>query len=67
MGMLIGGHEDTPILAMFTSANKLGDKIKKQLKDELTDLLTGSQQGKYSYEEVDKKLSSLLSNSMSKL
>ena len=59
MGMLIGGHEDTPILAMFTSANKLGDKIKKQLKDELTDILTGFQQGKYSYEEVDKKLSSL--------
>ena len=59
MGMLIGGREDTPILAMFTSANKLGDKIKKQLKDELTDILTGFQQGKYTYEEVDKKLSSL--------
>lgn len=59
MGMLIGGHEDTPILAMFTSANKLGDKIKKQLKDELTDILTGFQQGKYTYKEVDKKLSSL--------
>lgn len=59
MGMLIGGREDTPVLAMFTSANKLGDKIKKQLKDELTDILTGFQQGKYTYEEVDKKLSSL--------
>ena len=59
MGMFIGGREDTPILAMFTSANKLGDKIKKQLKDELTDILTGFQQGKYTYEEVDKKLSSL--------
>ena len=59
MGMLIGGREDTPILAMFTSANKLGDKIKKQLKDELTDILTGFQQGRYTYEEVDKKLSSL--------
>lgn len=59
MGMLIGGREDTPILAMFTSANKLGDKIKKQLKDEIVDILTGFQQGKYTYEEVDKKLSSL--------
>lgn len=59
MGMLIGGREDTPILAMFTSANKLNDKIKQQLKDELTDILTGFQQGKYTYEEVDKKLSSL--------
>lgn len=59
MGMLIGGREDTPILAMFTSANKLGDKIKKQLKDELTDILTGFQQGKYTYEDVDRKLSSL--------
>lgn len=59
MGMLIGGREGTPILAMFTSANKLGDKMKKQLKDELTDILTGFQQGKYTYEEVDKKFSSL--------
>lgn len=59
MGMLIGGRENTPILAMFTSANKLGDKIKKQLKDELTDIFTGFQQNKYTYEEVDKKLSSL--------
>lgn len=59
MGMLIGGREDTPILAMFTSANKLSIKIKQQLKDELTDILTGFQQGKYTYEEVDKKLSSL--------
>ena len=59
MGMLIGGHDVTPILAMFTSANKLGDKIKKQLKDELTDILTGFQEEKYTYEEVDKKLSSL--------
>ena len=59
MGMLIGGREDTPVLAMFTSANKLGDKMKQQLKDELTDILTGFQQGKYTYEEVDKKLSSL--------
>lgn len=59
MGMLIGGREETPILAMFTSANKLGDKMKKQLKDELTDILTGFQQRKYTYEEVDKKLSSL--------
>lgn len=59
MGMLIGGREDTPILAMFTSANKLGDKMKQQLKDELTDILTGFQQGKYTYEEVDRKLSAL--------
>lgn len=59
MGMLIGGRENTPILAMFTSANKLEDKIKTQLKDELTDILTGFQEGRYSYEEVDKKLSAL--------
>lgn len=59
MGMLIGGREDTPILAMFTSANKLGDKIKQQLKDELTDILIGFQEKRYTYEEVDKKLSSL--------
>lgn len=59
MGMLIGGRENTPILAMFTSTNKLEDKIKTQLKDELTDILTGFQEGRYSYEEVDKKLSAL--------
>lgn len=59
MGMLIGGREDTPVLAMFTSVNKLGDKMKQQLKDELTDILTGFQQGKYTYEEVDRKLSAL--------
>lgn len=59
MGMLIGGNENNPILALFTSANKLGDKIKKQLKDELTDILTGFQEKRYTYEEVDKKLSSL--------
>ena len=59
MGMFIGGRDNTPILAMFTSANKLGDKIKKQLKDELTDIFTGFQEKRYTYEEVDKKLSSL--------
>lgn len=59
MGMLIGGREDTPILAMFTSANKLGDKIKKQLKDELTDILTGFQQNRYTYDQIVKKLSAL--------
>ena len=59
MGMLIGGREDKPILAMFTSSNKLGNKIKKQLHDEIVDILTGFQEGKYTFEEVDKKLSSL--------
>lgn len=59
MGMLIGGRENTPILALFSSANKLQDKIKQQLKDELTDILVGFQENRYTYEEVDKKLSSL--------
>lgn len=59
MGMLIGGREDTPTLALFTSANKLGDKIKKQLSDELTDILKGFQEKRYTFEEVSKKLSDL--------
>ena len=59
MGMLIGGREDTPILALFTSSNKLQDGIKKQLKDEIIDIITGFQEKRYTYEEVDKKLSSL--------
>ena len=59
MGMLIGGREDTPTLALFTSANKLGDKIKKQLSDELTDILKGFQEKRYIFEEVSKKLSDL--------
>lgn len=59
MGMLIGGKEDTPALALFTSANKLGDKIKKQLSDELTDILKGFQEKRYTFEEVSKKLADL--------
>lgn len=59
MGMLIGGREDTPILALFTSSNKLQDGIKKQLKNEIIDIITGFQEKRYTYEEVDKKLSSL--------
>lgn len=59
MGMLIGGRESTPILAMFTSANKLGNTIKKQLADELTDILKGFQTSKYNFEDVADKLSAL--------
>lgn len=59
MGMLIGGREETPILALFTSANKLTPELHKALKDEITDILTGFQNGTYTYEEVDKKMSAL--------
>lgn len=59
MGMLIGGKDETPVLAMFTSANKLSSHHKIALKKELIDILQGFQEGKYSFEEVDKKLSAL--------
>lgn len=59
MGMLIGGREETPILALFTSANKLTPELHKALKDEITNVLTGFQNGTYTYEEVDKKISAL--------
>ena len=59
MGMFIGGRDNTPILAMFTSANKLSKGLKKQLYTELTDIFIGYQKGEYSFEDVDKKLSCL--------
>ena len=59
MGMLIGGKDETPVLAMFTSANKLSNHHKIALKKELIDILQGFQEGKYSFEEVDKKLAAL--------
>ena len=59
MGMLIGGKNETPILAMFTSGNKLSKGLKQQLHTELTDIFTGYQEGKYSFEDVDRKLSCL--------
>lgn len=43
MGFLIGGRGKTPIIAMFTSANKVAGKIKENLHKELVDILTGFQ------------------------
>lgn len=67
MGMLIGGRETTPILALFTSANKISKHHKEALKKELTDILTGFQTGKYTFEQVDKKLSALFNGAGIKL
>lgn len=67
MGMLIGGRETTPILALFTSANKISKYHKEALKKELTDILTGFQTGKYTFEQVDKKLSALFNGAGIKL
>lgn len=59
MGMLIGGRESTPILALFTSSNKLGKDMKQRLRNEIIDIVKGFQNGTYNYEEVSSKLANL--------
>ena len=66
MGFLIGGRGKTPIIAMFTSANKVAGKIKENLHKELVDILTGFQNKKYTFEEVRDKLSLLFNSANTK-
>lgn len=66
MGFLIGGRGKTPIIAMFTSANKVAGKIKENLHKELVDILTGFQNKKYTFEEVRDKLGLLFNSANTK-
>lgn len=66
MGFLIGGRGKTPIIAMFTSANKIAGKIKENLHKELIDILTGFQNKKYTFEEVRDKLGLLFNSANTK-
>ena len=66
MGFLIGGRSKTPIIAMFTSANKVDGKIKENLHKELVDILTGFQNRKYTFEEVRDKLGLLFNSANTK-
>lgn len=66
MGFLIGGRGKTPIIAMFTSANKIAGKIKENLHKELVDILTGFQNKKYTFEEVRDKLGLLFNSANTK-
>lgn len=66
MGFLIGGRGKTPIIAMFTSANKIAGKIKENLHKELVDILTGFQNRKYTFEEVRDKLGLLFNSANTK-
>lgn len=66
MGFLIGGRGKTPIIAMFTSANKVAGKIKENLHKELVDILTGFQNRKYTFEEIRDKLGLLFNSANTK-
>ena len=66
MGFLIGGRSKTPIIAMFTSANKVDGKIKENLHKELVDILTGFQNRKYTFEEIRDKLGLLFNSANTK-
>lgn len=66
MGFLIGGRGKTPIIAMFTSANKIAGKIKENLHKELVDILTGFQNKKYTFEEIRDKLGLLFNSANTK-
>lgn len=66
MGFLIGGRGKTPIIAMFTSANKVAGKIKENLHKELVDILTGFQNKKYTFEEVRDKFGLLFNSANTK-